>query len=135
MAVAYDPKSPEVIEDPYPAYRTLREHDPVHWSDTLKAWVLTRHRDVKAALHDPRLSSDRLTPFWEKLAPALRSELSDLEPLLGAYMHFTDPPKHTRGRALVGRAFTSRAIGGLEPRITELVDEMLAGVGSELDVI
>ena len=135
MAVTYEPKNPEVIEDPYPVYRSLREHDPVHWSADLNAWVLTRYRDVKAALHDPRLSSDRLTAFWDKLPAPMRAELADLEPLLGAYMNFTDPPKHTRLRALVGKAFTSRAIAALEPRIAALVDGMLAGVRDELDVI
>ena len=37
------------LEDPYPVYRRMREHDPVYWSDELGGWVLTRCDDVLAA--------------------------------------------------------------------------------------
>ena len=37
------------LEDPYPVYRRMREHDPVYWSDELGRWVLTRYDDVLAA--------------------------------------------------------------------------------------
>lgn len=57
--VDYDPRRPEIIADPYPAFAALRARDPVHWSDALGGWVLTRYDDVKAALTDPRLSADR----------------------------------------------------------------------------
>ncbi len=36
-----------------------------------------------------------------------------------------DPPDHTRLRRLVSKAFTSRAVQALRPRITGLVDAML----------
>ena len=35
----------EMHEDPYPVYQRLRETDPVHWNNTLHAWVLTRYDD------------------------------------------------------------------------------------------
>ena len=63
MAVAYDPKLPSLIADPYPVFRQLREEDPLHRSQVLGGVVLTRYADVKACLNDPRLSSDRITPF------------------------------------------------------------------------
>ena len=34
---------PEVLADPYPLYRRLREEDPVHWDPYLHAWVVTRY--------------------------------------------------------------------------------------------
>ena len=63
MAVAYDPKLPSLIADPYPVLRQLREEEPLHRSQVLGGAVLTRYADVKACLNDPRLSSDRITPF------------------------------------------------------------------------
>ena len=49
----------------------------------------------------------------------------------------TDPPRHTRQRQLVSRAFTPRAITELEPRIREIVRELLDGVdpGETIDFV
>lgn len=41
------------------------------------------------------------------------------------WLIFTDPPRHTKLRALILRAFTPRSIAGLEPRIRELSRELL----------
>ena len=38
---------------------------------------------------------------------------------------FFDPPRHTKLRALISRAFTPRSVAGLEPRIRELSRELL----------
>ncbi|HEX6568480.1 MAG TPA: hypothetical protein VF015_04920, partial [Acidimicrobiales bacterium] len=54
--VAFDPFEPGFVESPYDQYRRLREHDPVHWSDLLEGWVLTRYDDVVAVLRDPAVS-------------------------------------------------------------------------------
>ena len=42
---------PEVLANPYPLYRRLREEDPVHWDPYLHAWVVTRYADVVTVLH------------------------------------------------------------------------------------
>ena len=34
--------------DPYPLYHRLRENEPVHFSERLKTWMLTRYDDVLA---------------------------------------------------------------------------------------
>ena len=47
--------TPEGRRDPYPRYRRLREMAPVHRSDTLGTWLLTRYDDCHATLRDPRL--------------------------------------------------------------------------------
>src|SRR5690349_4529833 len=43
-----DLKSRRNVQDPFPVYTHLREHDPLHWSASLNAWVVTRWRDVVA---------------------------------------------------------------------------------------
>jgi cytochrome P450 len=60
---------PQMLVDPYPVYQQLRSTDPVHWDQTSQAWILTRYRDVVAALHDARLSSDRIS-YLRELAGA-----------------------------------------------------------------
>ncbi len=49
----FNPFLPEIQADPYPFYRRLREHDPVHRT-TMGFWVVTRYDDVEMVLRDPR---------------------------------------------------------------------------------
>src|ERR1700727_2442407 len=56
---------PEVLADPYPLYRRLRNEAPVHWDPFLHAWVVTRYADVVDVLH--HYSADR-TPAPEQLS-------------------------------------------------------------------
>jgi cytochrome P450 len=137
MAIAYDPRLPEVIADPYPTFRRLQAEDPVHWSDVLGGWVLTRYGDVKAALNDARLSSDRITPFLRHQDGARRPGLGELGRIVGLWAVFTDPPKHTRLRSLMNTAFTTRAVERLRPRVVAIVDELLDGVRgrASMDII
>ena len=55
---------PEVLANPYPLYRKLREEDPVHWDRFMHTWVVTRYADVINVLHN--FSADR-TPTPEQL--------------------------------------------------------------------
>jgi len=34
--------TPDYLASPYPYYRELRDKDPIHWSTSMNAWVLTR---------------------------------------------------------------------------------------------
>ena len=38
--------SPEFVADPYPILHQLREEDPVHWSDSIGGWIVTRYDDI-----------------------------------------------------------------------------------------
>ena len=75
--IPYDPRRADVVADPYPALGRLREEDPVHWSEILGGWVLTRYADVRASLADPRLSADRITPFLARQAPTASEAIAD----------------------------------------------------------
>ena len=46
---------PAVERDPYPLYRTLREHFPLVYDAPFGAWLVSRYADVRTALEDPRL--------------------------------------------------------------------------------
>ena len=68
---------PAFLEDPYPVYRRMREEDPVHWSDALGHWVLTRYDDVLATTRHPALSSDIVEV-------SVRQQLRGSDPALAA---------------------------------------------------
>jgi hypothetical protein len=55
----------------------------------------------------------------------------------GQFMLLTDPPKHTRLRKLVSKAFTPRAIAAWRPRIESITNELLDAVEArgEMDLI
>src|SRR5713226_6303517 len=93
MPARYDPRRPDVIADPFPSYQVLRAEDPVHWSDSLGGWVLTRYDDVKNALLDRRFSADRITPFAKHLTAESHASVANLVQGLGDWAVFTDPPK------------------------------------------
>jgi cytochrome P450 len=135
--IAYDPRRPEVVADPYPAWERLREEDPVHWSESLGGWVLTRYADVRAALADARLSADRITPFLSRRGPTATEAVEALLRRLGLWVVFTDPPIHTRLRGVLGRAFTGRAIELRRSRVEGIVGWLLdrAAAAGEFDVI
>jgi cytochrome P450 len=115
--------------DPPPEYRELREEAPisrVNLPDGTQAWVITRHEDVRAALTDPRFSSDRNHPDFPILVEGGRV-ITDFTPsLIGM-----DAPEHGQARRAVVGEFTVRRMEALRPRIQEIVDEridaMLAG--------
>ena len=116
--------TPEFFIDPYPTYEELRD-EPVRWEDELQGWLLTGYWEVAAALADPRVSRGG-GPREDDL----------LTRLLTRMMLFTDPPDHTRLRALANRAFTPRRVEALRPRIAAVVDEQLAEVDEgEWDLI
>jgi cytochrome P450 len=119
--------APEAIADPYPFAAELREHDPVHWSDTHRAWLLTRYDDVVAAFNDPRMSSDRVKPLVASMSQERREKVGRVMERIQDWMVVSDPPEHTRLRKLVARAFSPKRIAASEQRIGELVDELLDG--------
>lgn len=106
------------FDNPYPVYRALREHDPVHRQPD-GSYFLTRYDDLAAVYRDRRFSSDKKIEFRPKFGDS---------PL---YLHhttslvFNDPPYHTRVRKLLAPAFTPRAVKILEPRFSALVERLL----------
>ncbi len=111
--VHYSPYDYAVHEDPYPTYARLRAEAPLYRNDEFDFWALSRHADVLAAFRDPAHLSNR---FGVTLDPAAYG------PHAHKSMSFLamDPPRHTRMRSLVSKAFTTRRVAELEPEIRAL---------------
>lgn len=113
---------PATNADPFPIFRRLRAEDPVHWSEPMKAWVVTRYEDVKTiAMNNADISANRLAPFFAAV-PQRQSAYVHLMTYLGNWMVFRDPPDHTRLRRLFTKAFTTRTIDMLRPSIVGVID-------------
>jgi cytochrome P450 len=133
MPPELDLLAPEVVTDPHPAFASLREQDPVHWSERHRAWILTRYDDVAGLFRDLRLSSDRATPLVGR-----DDRVGGDDPVvsvLSRWMVFRDPPDHTRMRHALRPAFTPSAILALRPTVERVVDELLDGLPEEFDFL
>jgi cytochrome P450 len=125
------------VQDPFPLFAWLREHDPVHWSESLGGWVVTRHQDVLELFNRPdEFSSDR----FRQLSPRTTSERAAVQAvarILRNWLVFRDPPDHTRLRGLLQKSFTPRQLEinrwGIQKTIDDLLDRV-AGRG-EMDLI
>ena len=123
----YQLLDPAVLADPYPLYRRLREHDPVHWDAFLHAWVVTDYDNVLTVLH--KFSADR-TPAPDQIKTMGLETLEPIAQMMTKQMLFMDAPAHTRLRKLCSAAFTSRSVEHLRSQIQDiangLVDKALA---------
>src|SRR5579872_1790042 len=110
---------PEVLADPYPLYRSLRENDPVHWDPFLYAWVVTGYQDVVTVLH--RYTADR-TPTPEQLSAMGCSELNPIAQVMVKQMLFMDGAAHTRLRGLASFAFTPARVAVLRDHVQDITN-------------
>lgn len=115
--------------NPWPMYRALRDHDPVHHVVPAKHpeddyYVLSRHADVWAAArdHETYSSAQGLTVSYGDLEMI---GLQDNPPFV-----MQDPPVHTQFRKLVSRGFTPRQVEAVEPKVREFVAERIEGLRS-----
>jgi cytochrome P450 len=132
----YQLLDPAVLADPYPLYRRLREHDPVHWDPFLHAWIVTGYQDAVTVLH--RFSADRIrTPA--QLSSMGCDGLNPIARVMLKQLLFMDAPSHTRLRGLAATAFSPRRVEALRVHIHEiaerLIDKMLYRERGDMDVI
>lgn len=127
---------PYVLANPYPLYAELRASHPVYWDASLNCWVLTGYAEINTILRDPRFSAER-NPSEEQMEEWGMAEFSPMTRAMRNQMLFLDPPRHTRLRGLVSKAFTPRTVEGLRGRIQAIVDAALdkAQEAGQMDII
>lgn len=122
-AACYDPYDPAALADPYPAYRHLRDHDPVHrhrgQGGDPDFVVLSRFEDIWTAVRDT-------DTFSSATGITFRNEAAELG--LAPTIVMLDPPVHTRLRGLIGAAFTPRRVAALEAELRAFVRDRLTAM-------
>jgi len=109
----------DFLDDPYPWYAALREHDPLHALEGGGVFV-SRYEDAIAVYRAPQASSDKKAEFRPKLgdSPLYEHHTTSLV--------FNDPPLHVRVRRILMGAVNQKAIARMEPNVARLVDTLLA---------
>lgn len=118
---SHPPTDLAFVQDPYPFYDRLRAAGDLAWWDEYAMPCATSHRAVHAILRDRRFGRE-VPP---ELAPTIPDNLARFYKVEAHSMLELEPPRHTRLRGLVLRAFTSRRIKALEPEITALTHERI----------
>lgn len=136
----YDLFSPDFKADPFPMFTRLRQETPIYAHaapDGSTIWYFTRYDDASAVLRDdynfckdPRNARDALSAGSSLRRTAAHQRINE-------NMLFSDPPDHTRLRALVSKAFTPQRINSLAPRLQMIADQLIDKVVNlgEMDLI
>lgn len=120
--------------DPYPLYEELRA-TPVLHEEEGGPYVLSSYYDIKALLHDPRISSDAAN-----VAASGRDALNDLEETGGLPPSFLrlDPPEHDRLRRIANSGFgpphRPRRVDNLRGDMAATVTHLIDGFGDARQV-
>ena len=118
--IAWDPLVP--MDDPYPAYRRLRDEAPCYYHEARDVWVLSRFDDIVVAAKD-----------WETFSSSVGGTGNDVDDTYQLFLPAgdlpaADPPLHTRLRGALRLAFTPSALRvRFEPAVRAKVHELIDG--------
>ena len=116
VATEWDPFTHSTLDDPFAAYRHMRDERPVFHNVERDVWALTRFEDVQQAARD-----------WRTFSNAAGVDLDDTTDVFGPGNFIdSDPVRHDELRSLVKHQFTPRAIAQLEREIRERVRALLS---------
>ncbi|MFM1796552.1 MAG: hypothetical protein RL733_333 [Actinomycetota bacterium] len=116
-----DFRNSEVIANPYPHLAELRKFNKPIWHPELNVFLAATHRDANEVLRNKglgRIYQDRIPESEWQVFNWLHSD-SILD---------SEPPKHTRLRGLVLKAFNRNRIESLRPEISRITDNLLAEI-------
>ncbi len=124
-----DPRDPAFFGDPYRFYEALHAERPAFVWTNYGHWCFSGFKDVSALLRDKRFGRQithimsREELGWPAPSPlATAFDQTERYSLLAL-----EPPAHTRLRTLVNRAFVSRQVETLRPRVAQLANERIDG--------
>jgi len=105
----WDPYRPDLNEDPYPAFKRLREEAPLYYNEQYDFYALSRFADIDANFSNAAI-------FSSARGDVLELVRADIEVPDGMFI-WHDAPKHTAYRNVVARVFTPKRMSALEDQI------------------
>ncbi|MDH4041020.1 MAG: cytochrome P450, partial [Gammaproteobacteria bacterium] len=115
--VYYDPYRVDIVENPYPFYRRLREEAPLYYNNEYDFFAVSRFEDVQKGLANHQTFSSARGGILELIK-------ANIEMPPGTFI-FEDPPLHTAHRSIVARMFSPRRMNGLESMVREFTARTL----------
>jgi cytochrome P450 len=109
----------EVLSDPHPHYRALRELGPVVWLEAHGMYALPRYAQARAALADPGI-------FCSGRGVGLNDVINGLA--AGGNTLTTDGEVHDHLRGVIGPGLTPRALRGIRASVEQQASDLVAGL-------
>ncbi|MDQ0382871.1 cytochrome P450 [Amycolatopsis thermophila] len=113
-----DVYSDDVLDDPYPAYRALRDAGPAVYLSSRSLWAIARYSDVRKALADA-------ATFSSAAGVGVSDEMNAMQ--TGTVLA-SDDPQHAELRAVLSEKLAPRALTALRSAIAEQADALVADV-------
>jgi cytochrome P450 len=116
-----DFNDPHFVADPYPALKGLREASGPVWHDGMQIYLAARHSDANDVFRN------------KSLGRIFREKTPDFEWEIFNWLHAdsildSEPPKHTRLRSLVAKAFNRQKIEGMRPAVERITIQLLDAI-------
>jgi cytochrome P450 len=130
------PRAADFYENPYAFYADIHAQTPSFVWEDYGHWCFTGFDTVNALLRDRRFGREILHVMTrEELGwPPPKPHLADFDLSEKYSLLALEPPAHTRLRTLVNRAFVSRNVEQLRPRIEKLANELIDGFEGRREV-
>ena len=131
QTAVFNPFIPSFKANPYVQYARARDYAPVYRSDALNAWVITSYEACNTILKDPEIFSSDPRYASGAIAENVARE-AEANPL--GYVRnvlTSDPPDHTRLRAIVNKTFTPKHIAALDGHISDVTDSLVESLRTE----
>jgi cytochrome P450 len=116
----------DFVQNPYPQLAELRAHGKPVWHEELGVFLAAKYKDANQVLRDRKLgrvfNPKQPSDLWETFNWLHADSILDSE-----------PPKHTRLRSLVMKAFNPKTIAALEPTIKTITESLLLEAQARLE--
>ncbi|MEY4337375.1 MAG: hypothetical protein RL680_270 [Actinomycetota bacterium] len=120
-----DFNNPTFVADPYEQLKALREIGKPVWHEGMQIFLAARHGDANDVFRNKslgRIFTDKSPEFeWETFNWLHSDSILDSE-----------PPKHTRLRSLVAKAFNRNKIEGMRPAVERITQRLLDAIDEKV---
>jgi cytochrome P450 len=116
---------PHFVADPYPALKELRNAPGPVWHEDMQIFLAARHADANDVFRN------------KSLGRIFKEKTPDFEWEIFNWLHAdsildSEPPKHTRLRSLVAKAFNRQKIEGMRPAVERITEQLLDAIDKKL---
>ncbi|CAN1494374.1 CypX Cytochrome P450 [Candidatus Nanopelagicaceae bacterium] len=113
------------VENPYPALKELRTVGQPVWHEGLQMFLAARHADANDVFRNKSLGR-----IFKEKSPEFEWEIFNW--LHADSILDSEPPKHTRLRSLVAKAFNRQKIEGMRPAVGRITDQLLDAIDAKV---
>jgi cytochrome P450 len=120
-----DFNDPHFVTDPYPALKVLREAPGPVWHEGMQMFLAARHSDANDVFRNKSLGR-----IFKEKTPEFEWEIFNW--LHADSILDSEPPKHTRLRSLVAKAFNRQKIEGMRPAVERITVQLLVSIEEKI---